>query len=182
MALRSVLSNIPFSKTAVFIFCTCLFSGFYSLLNAQTIDSSCMVLYTQGQYDSALACFAQIPDTAPNYKEAVFNTGLCHYRLNQLQTALQDFNYCLHIDPAYDDARWMKGIVLERQNLLKEANTAFGGLDTKYHEYNHAQKRIRYNNFAVLISRNWYYMVAIMFFTIVLLTVVAKTITYKRSV
>ena len=51
----------------------------------------------------------------------------------------------------------------------------FKRLNTNYTGYNELEKRIRYHNLSVILSRNWYYMIAIMFMFIILVGVVAKS-------
>jgi tetratricopeptide (TPR) repeat protein len=136
--------------------------------------------YKQNYFDSAIASFSQLISEHPEKKEGYYNRGLSYYHLNKLAEAQHDFNACLQIDSVFDDARFMKVLILQRQGKWKSANAEIKSLNTSYAGYNELQKHSHYHNISVILSRNWYYMIAIMFMFVILVGIIAKSYyTYK---
>ena len=131
--------------------------------------------YELSQYDSALVDFNQIVIQYPAKKEGYYNRGLCYYHLNRLAEAQKDFTTCLQIDSVFEDARFMKILTLQQQGDWEASDTELKKFNTNYAGYNELKKRIRYHNISVILSRNWYYMIAIMFMFVILVGIVAKS-------
>lgn len=136
--------------------------------------------YNSGQYDSALVNFNQLIELYPNTKEYYFNRGLCFYKMQKAQQATADFDYCLLLDSAFANARVMKGLLKEDAGDMAGALREYEhvrGTDTINHLLN---RRIKNYQLSVWISNNWYYMIALMLVVILLMAVVAKSISYKK--
>lgn len=133
------------------------------------------------QFDSAVVAFNQFIDSFPNKKEGYFNRGLCYFHMNKLAEARLDFNSCLQIDSVFNDAIFMETLILQKEGYWTESIIEFKKLNTSYAGYNELKKSIRYHNLSVILSRNWYYMIAIMFLFIILVGVVAKSYAVRRG-
>ena len=131
--------------------------------------------YKHGHFDSAVVSFSQLISEQPVKKEGYYNRGLSYFHLNKFTEAKGDFNSCLQTDSAFEDARFMKVLTLQAEGDWKGAFDEFKRMNTSYAGYNELKKRIQYHNLSVYISRNWYYMLAIMFLFILLIGVVVKS-------
>ncbi|MDB5283185.1 MAG: hypothetical protein JWO06_2260 [Bacteroidota bacterium] len=136
--------------------------------------------FNKNQFDSASVYFDELVSEFPLKKEGYFNRGLCFYRLQQYDKAISDFEKCIQIDSVFKEAKFLKALSLQKKGELKKAYTEFEKLNTTYTGYNGANKHVRNYQLAVILSKNWYYMLAIMFMIIILFAVVAKTYTFKR--
>ena len=139
-------------------------------------------LYKLGQYDSALVTYTQFITEHPEKKEGYYDRGLCYYSLHKLAEAQHDFNTCLQMDSVFDDARYMKILTEQKQGHWEGAIIEFKKLNTSYTGYNGLKKDIRYHNISVILSRNWYYMIAIMFLFIILVGILAKSYAVKKGI
>ena len=148
-----------------------------TLSNAQIANSQ----YQAGQFDSALVSYNRVIAESATKKEAYYNRGLCYYHLGHYTEAKQDFTRCLQIDSVFDDARFIKTITLQQLGDWNASYNEFKRLNTSYTGYNELKKRIQYHLLSVSISRNWYYMIAIMFLFIIVVAVVAKSYTVRRG-
>ena len=137
--------------------------------------------YQAGQYDSALANYDRLVNQNPTQKEGYYNRGLCSYHLNKLLYAQRDFTISLQIDSVFDDARFIKIITLQKLGDWNGAYIEFKRMNTTYTGYKELKKRIQYHRLSVSISRNWYYMIAIMFLFIIVVAVAAKSYTMRRG-
>ena len=118
---------------------------------------------------------------SPLSKEEFYNLGLCNYQMKKYPEAIHDFDTCLLVDSNFKEAAWMLALALQQTGNWKRAITVYRMLNTRYGGYNDSKKRVLYYRLSVLISENWYYMLAIMFMVIIVVTVIAKTVTYKRG-
>ena len=150
-------------------------------MQAESVYQEGSEKFKAGQYDSALYYFNQLVADSGVTKEALYNRGLAYYRLQKYTEAIQDFKGSMVLDTNFKEAEWMLALSLQEKGRWKEALTIYQMLNTKYSGYNGAKKRILYLRLSVFICDNWYYMVAIMFLVIIFVTVVAKTITYKKG-
>jgi len=157
-----------------------LFLSFNGFSQSDTLSQNGYLQYQQNHFDSAVVSFTQLITEHPEKKEGYYNRGLSYYQLKKLPQALNDFNACLQIDSVFDDARFMKTSTLQAMGEWQNAFIEFSKLNTNYAGYKELKKAIRYHNLSVYISRNWYYMIAIMFMFIILAGIVAKSYyTYK---
>lgn len=131
--------------------------------------------YQRKQFDSAVSLYSEFIAANPERKEGYYNRGLCYYHLDKAAEAISDFNVCLRIDSVFDDARFMKALALQQRGDWENSCIEFKKLNTRYAGYNELRKRILYHRISVLISRNWYYMIAIMFMFILFVGIVAKS-------
>ena len=154
-----------------------------AFLHSQSLSLSQLAnsQYESGRFDTALVTYGQIITENPGKKEGYYNRGLCYFRLNRLDEAQHDFATCLQIDSVFNDARFMEIITLQKKNEWNSSYIEFKRLNTTYAGYNELKKRIQYHQLSVSISRNWYYMVAIMFLFIILIAVVAKSYTVRKG-
>ena len=167
----------------------CLVFSFFAVLSILPISLHAEIdsLYQKGeaqfeqkQFDSAIISFNQLIGEFPQKKEGYFNRGLCFYKLDKYDTAISDFEKCLQIDSVFKEAEYLKALSLQKKGALKSAYTAFEVLNTKYTGYNGLKKRVFNYRLAVILSTNWYYMLAIMFMIIILFAIVSKSYSYKR--
>jgi tetratricopeptide (TPR) repeat protein len=175
-------SECPKCLIGKFLYCI-FFLSFSLNLWAQplTLSQQADSQFELKQFDSAIVGFNQVIADYPAKKEGYFNRGLCYYRMNKLDSAQRDFNTCLQIDSVFEDALFMKILTLQKQGDWNGASNAFKMLDTNYTGYNELKKHIRYHNISVLLSRKWYYMIAIMFLFIILVGVVTKSYAVRKG-
>jgi tetratricopeptide (TPR) repeat protein len=163
----------PYGVSLFFIFCLML----PTVIFAQS-DSSHQQGYEQykrGRFDSAVVSFSQLISEQPVKKEGYYNRGLSYFHLNKFSEAQRDFNTCLQTDSVFEDARFMKVLALQEQGDWKGAIDEFKRMNTSYTGYNELKKRIFYHHLSVILSRNWYYMIAIMFLFVILVGIIAKS-------
>ena len=86
------------------------------------------------------------------------------------------------MDSVFDDSRYMKILTEQKQGDWDGAFIEFKKLNTSYTGYNGLKKHIRYHNISVILSRNWYYMIAIMFLFIILVGILAKSYAVKKGI
>lgn len=137
--------------------------------------------FTDGKFEDAVTSYTQLADTFPEAKEPYYNRGLCLYELKQYDKALADFDKALAIDTSLKDAKYMRALSLEGNGNVKEAVIEYEKLsegDTKYTLLN---KRIKSYRLSVILSKNWYYMIAMMLVVILLMAVVAKSYSYRKG-
>ena len=165
----------PFLLISLIILFVFIFSNF-AVAQTHPLYNQANNYYQQKKFDSAFIVFNQILIEYPNKKEAYYNRGLCLYHLHKYVQATQDFDACLRLDSGFNDAHYMKALALQRNGNIKPALTEFEKTENKNFE-----QRIKWYQLSVLISKNWYYMVAIMFVIIVLFAVAAKSLDYKKG-
>ncbi len=188
------LKTLSCTKSGVYLFASCLrekllatiliaFILFPHKLYAQSLSHAQIAnaQYQAGQFDSALASYNSVIAESPAKKEGYYNRGLCYYHLGRYASATQDFTRSLQIDSVFDDARFIKTITLQQLGHWNASYIEFKRLNTSYTGYNELKKRIQYHLLSVSISRNWYYMIAIMFLFIIVVAVVAKSYTVRRG-
>ncbi|HLP49619.1 MAG TPA: tetratricopeptide repeat protein [Chitinophagales bacterium] len=137
--------------------------------------------FDEGKFEDAVSSYTQLADTFPDAKEPYYNRGLCLYELKQYNKALADFDKALAIDSSLTDAKYMRALSLEGNGNVKEAVIEYEKLsegDTKYTLLN---KRIKSYRLSVILSKNWYYMIAMMLVVILLMAVVAKSYSYRKG-
>lgn len=137
--------------------------------------------YNRSHFDSAIVSFTGLIAAHPEKKEGYYNRGLCYFRLNNLADARRDFNTCLQMDSVFDDARFMKILILQKQSDWKSAFIEFNKLNTNYAGYKELKKHGQYHNLSVILSRNWYYMIAIMFLFIIFIGMAAKVYAVRKG-
>jgi len=144
--------------------------------------------YKRGEFDSALGSFNQIIEEYPEHKEGYYNRALCLYQSKKYDEAITGFEQCLKIDSCYTQARWMKAQALQQMGKGKSALTELKNAiilcednNVGVTDINHTGKRIRLYIFAVYISKNWYYMIALTFLFIVLMGVSIKMMAPKKG-
>ena len=169
--------TFPALLTALVIFLLLVFLK----VNCSSSYQKAQADYEAARYDSAIVSFNQLIVEFPAKKEAYYNRGLCYYHMNKPVEAAHDFDTCIQIDPVFQDAIFMKCLVLQKQGDWKSSFNEFKLLNTSYSGYNEVKKRIQYYHASVYICRNWYYMIAIMFMFIILVGVLAKTYAIRKG-
>lgn len=137
--------------------------------------------FDNGQYDEAANTYTQLITQLPDTKEGYFNRGLCYYKLNQYTNAIPDFEKCLQLDSTLSDALLMHALCMEHTGQLKQAIAEYETLKQTGTNSSLLNSRIKSYRLCVLVSKNWYYMVAMMLVVILLMAVVAKSYSYRRG-
>jgi tetratricopeptide (TPR) repeat protein len=155
---------------------------FAEILRAEThpLFQKANAAFERQEYDTALIFYNQLIDTQPEQKENYFNRGLCFFKARKFSEALNDFNQSLRLDSSFHQAHYMKVLILQQTANWKEAEKELALFDTNSAEYKILQKNVFYHRIAVTLSRNWYYMVAIMFLFILIVGVAAKSLSYRK--
>lgn len=137
--------------------------------------------FDNGQYKEAATTYTQLITELPDTKEGYFNRGLCYYKLNQYTNAIPDFEKCLQLDSTTGDALLMLSLCYEHTGQLKQAIAGYEKLKETGTNSTLLNSRIKSYRLSVLVSKNWYYMVAMMLVVILLMAVVAKSYSYRRG-
>jgi len=137
--------------------------------------------FDSGQFEQAATTYTQLITQLPDAKEGYFNRGLCYYRLQQYTNAIPDFDKCLQLDSTTGDALLMLSLCYEHTGQLKQAIAGYEKLKETGTNSTLLNSRIKSYRLSVLVSKNWYYMVAMMLVVILLMAVVAKSYSYKRG-
>lgn len=136
--------------------------------------------FNQHRFDSAAACFSAVIHEYPQNKDVYFDHGLTMYNSGKFAEAIADFNHSVSLDSQFIDAQFMEAISLERKGELKAAINDLEQIRTKNRDYDEVDKRINNERFAVYIAEKWYYMVAIIFLGIILIAIIAKTVSSRK--
>jgi tetratricopeptide (TPR) repeat protein len=176
----SPISAVVYHRFAFELYFSCLVFWLSAL--PQNADAQTDTTWQQGylqyrlqHFDSAVISFTQLISVHPEKKEGYYNRGLSYYHLGKFDEAQRDFNACLQIDSVFDEARFMKALTLQSQGNWQGASDEIKWMNTNYTGYNELKKHIRYHNISVILSRNWYYMIAIMFLFVILVGILAKS-------
>jgi len=78
-------------------------------------------LFEQGDYNSALACYAELLNANPRHAEALNNVGSVLFKLGRYIEAEQHYRGAIAIKPAYPEALSNLGNVLRRRGYFSEA-------------------------------------------------------------
>lgn len=136
--------------------------------------------FNAGNYDAAFENYNRLVQQNPDRKEYYFNRGLCLYKTGKFEQAIADFNQSLLLDTGFAQAKLMRALALEKQGNIKAAITAYKGIEEDDTINSLLNRRIKNYQLAVWLSNKWYYMVAIMLVVILLMAVVAKSVSYKK--
>jgi tetratricopeptide (TPR) repeat protein len=137
--------------------------------------------FDNGQYEQAASTYTQLITQLPDTKEGYFNRGLCYYKLKQYTNAIPDFEKCLQLDSTTSDALLMLSLCYEHTGQLKQAIAGYEKLKETDTNSTLLNSRIKSYRLSVLVSKNWYYMVAMMLVVILLMAVVAKSYSYRKG-
>lgn len=137
--------------------------------------------FTTGQFDSALISYRLFIQQFPEQKEGYFNRGLCLYKLGKYSEAILDFDQCLRIDSSFSEGHLLRGLSLEKRGDWKDALTEYEGLSSQDTYSALLERRIKIYRISVILSKNWYYMIAMMLLVILLMAVGVKSVSYKRG-
>jgi tetratricopeptide (TPR) repeat protein len=130
----------------------------------------------QAQFDSTLAISISPSPT----KEELYNRGLVFYKSEQFTQALPVLDSCLALDSSFADARLIKALVLEKTENLDEALSELQRIKSEQPGYPGIDKRIQSHYLTVYLSKYWYYMLAILLITVLIITLVGKSVSYKK--
>jgi tetratricopeptide (TPR) repeat protein len=134
--------------------------------------------FQQKNYDSALILYREVTLQQPQKKEGYYNQGLCLYYSGKYEQAIALFDTTLTLDTS-TNARLMKALSLEKTGRLEEALKVLEQLDKSHSVYYTISKRIHNQQLATFISRNWYYMIALLFITVVFMVLLGRAVTFK---
>ena len=137
--------------------------------------------FDSGQFEQAANTYTQVIEQLPDAKEGYFNRGLCYYKTKQYSNAIPDFEKCLQLDSTLSDALLMHALCMEHTGQLKQAIAEYEKLKETGTNSTLLNSRIKSYRLSVLVSKNWYYMVAMMLLVILLMAVVAKSYSYRRG-
>jgi tetratricopeptide (TPR) repeat protein len=87
-------------------------------IEAQYLYRKALELSGQERYETALRYFTQAVFIAPAYSKAFYEMGNCHANLGNNEDAIRFYNRALGIDPAFEEARAQRDILIvngERQ-------------------------------------------------------------------
>jgi len=127
------------------------------------------------QYDAAMVSYNQLIQYFPDNKAGYFNRGLCLYKTENYAQAIYDFEECLILDSIYIKAAIAKAFSLEKKGELKAAIASYTLLNGKVERTYLLHKRIQNYELAVLLSKKWYYMLAMLLIAVILLALVSKS-------
>ena len=127
------------------------------------------------QFDSAINSYSQLIAEFPERKDIFFNRGLCFYKTNHYSEAIADFDKAAESDSLKNTAQLWKAYALEKEGKVKEAMVLFEQLSAQNTTSTLLIYRIKLYHTAVILSNNWYYMIAMALLIFLLLGVVAKS-------
>ncbi len=117
----------------------------------------------------------------PDANKAIhYNRGLEFYSRDKYPEAILSFDSCLLLDSSFIDARFMKAITLEKAGNLTEALNEFKRIKNKNPRYDDIDKRIGNYYLTIYLSKNWYYMITMLFIVVLIMAIVVKTVAYKK--
>jgi TolA-binding protein len=137
--------------------------------------------FKQKHFDSAIQTFSAIIIEFPGNKEALYNRGLSYYRRGNYTNAIRDFERCLKIDTDFRDAAMMKAMCFQSSGQLEKARQELHAINTKYGNYDDLSKQINYNRVCMLISKNWYYILAILLLALILIAFAVNSVFVRKS-
>ena len=137
--------------------------------------------FANKQFELALISYNQLIQEFPDKKEGYFNRGLCLYATEKFSEAIFDFDECTGMDSSFSEAQLMKGFALEKRGDLKEAMAEYKNLQSRNTNRTLLDRRIKNYQLAVVVSKSWYYMIAIMLVVILLMAVIVKSIAYRKG-
>lgn len=139
------------------------------------------MLFDEKDYNAALVTYNLLIQEFPERKEGYFNRALCLYKTEKYAESIFDFEESFALDTLLREARLMKGFAFEKQGNLKEAMSVYESLLITDATLFPLKERIKNYHTAVFISKSWYYMVAIFLVVIILIAVVAKSLSYRKG-
>ena len=135
-----------------------------------------MLLKAQGDSTSSTSFIQQDTFT----KAECYNRGLTFYEAQGFLQAALCFDSCLTFDSTFTDARFMKALSLEKQGDLKEAMAQYQRIKAESPGYDEVDKRLKTYYLTKYLSKNWYYMLAMLFMVILFMVIVARFIPHKK--
>ena len=132
----------------------------------------------EAQSDSIIPSFSVHQDTFS--KAECYNRGLNFYQAKEYLQAVLRFDSCLSVDSSFTDARFVKALSLEKQGDLEVAITEFERIQAESPGYDEVDKRLGNYYLTEYLSKNWYYMLAMLFVVILFMVVVARFIPHKK--
>jgi tetratricopeptide (TPR) repeat protein len=131
----------------------------------------------EAQSDSTLS----IPSDPILTKEEVYNRGLVYYKAEQFSQAILTLDSCLEMDSTFTEARFLKALSLEKSEDFTNAFKEFERINKESPGYHNVDKRLKSYYFTVYLSKYWYYMLAILFVTVLIITLIGKSVSYRKS-
>ena len=132
----------------------------------------------EAQGDSILSSLTFEQDTLTRAK--CYNQGLNLYEAKEYLQAVLCFDSCLTLDSSFTDARFIRALSLEKKGDLKEAMMEFERIKAESPGYDEIDKRLKTYYLTMYLSKNWYYMLAMLFVVILLMVIVARFVPHKK--
>ncbi|OPX63627.1 MULTISPECIES: tetratricopeptide repeat protein [unclassified Methanoregula] len=86
-------------------------------IDAQFLYRKALELVQQERYEIALRYFRQATVIAPTYAKAYLAMAACHYYLARYDDAIRLFTCAIEIDPACEEARIQRDMVMNLREL-----------------------------------------------------------------
>ncbi len=77
------------------------------------------------EFDEALSILKKILDKKPNNENAIYFTGICHFKKNMLPEAIEAFSKVNSLNPSFPGAYYHLGICYQKQNQLDKSLTFY---------------------------------------------------------
>jgi tetratricopeptide (TPR) repeat protein len=165
-----------------FLFATIILASTAVALNAQSALKRGNAFVAQENYTAAIEEYNKVsPRDATSYARAIYNIGVCHYELWQIEEAIEFYKRAIELKHGdYPRASYALGVALEDKGRLAEAKQAYeqartdfapaifklGVLETKSGEFRKAADLFReaasrkgehvpasHNNLGVMLAR-----------------------------
>jgi tetratricopeptide (TPR) repeat protein len=121
-----------------------------------------------------------IPIAVEPGKEELYNRGLVYYKAQDYSEAILSLDSSLALDPEFIDARYVKALSLEKAGEFEKALAELEEINKTSPGFGDVDKRIRSYYLTVYLSKYWYYMIALLLITVLIMTLVGKTISYRK--
>lgn len=174
------LSNI--GKHLALGFLICFLAGTAS---AQPTAEEALGQLEAKQYDAAIASFTSLIDGgAEDVKPLYFNRGLAYYYTEQYDSAVVDFDRSMITDGPCahcNDVQYMTALILEEKGNLEGSLLLLRQIQNDVPDYKDVNKRIKKYEVSVLISKYWYYMIAMALLTFIVIALLSSVLSSKRG-
>jgi tetratricopeptide (TPR) repeat protein len=169
--------------------------AFGNWVNAKSISAAlkCLLVFLMSQCPNDLMSQSDalaVVDTSTTIdtlnpptpsKEECYNRGLALYNEEKYAASILVLDTCLNIDSTFNEARLLRGMSYEKKGDWKNAIADYEYLKARNTYGDLLDRRINFYCISVILSRNWYYMIAMMLVVILLMAVAVKSLSYRRG-
>jgi tetratricopeptide (TPR) repeat protein len=155
--------------------------------NADILNNMGICHYKSGAYQEAINFFRKAIAVDRHHPQSYFNEGLAYIHLNDLDTASRDIKTASalwdtsKVDTCHScflDAIYYLGMCYKKTGDLPAARKCFESLQKENYSQD-LSNEIRMIDVALFISRNWYYIAAVLILFILLMIAIIKVIRKK---